>query len=190
MGMNYSRYLIDARPYPERASQRLRARFPASRRLIGIASTWRPRHGLNRTASGRVGDPPLSCGREPPLMHVRRRTWGSSYPFTPRPPALCKCRHCHLTALGIAVDPRDSVLLHVRKDVERRRGHERHSTEVAGWMPGKYLRRRASAVRACASMPSSREMRAVTAATWRQASRAIRCVVTTFRNLCTERPPV
>jgi hypothetical protein len=30
--------------------------FPASRRLIGIASTRRPRHGLNRTASGRVGD--------------------------------------------------------------------------------------------------------------------------------------
>src|SRR5437764_9576202 len=57
MGMNYLRYLIDARPYPERASQRLRARFPGSRRLIGIASTWRPRHGLNRTASGRVGDP-------------------------------------------------------------------------------------------------------------------------------------
>ena len=77
-----------------------------------------------------------------------------------------------------------------RKDVERRRGHESHSTDVAGLMPGKYLRRRASAVRACASMPSSREMRAVTAATWRQASRAIRCVVTTFRNLCTERPPV
>jgi hypothetical protein len=48
-----------------------------------------------------------------------------------------------------------------RKDVERRRGHERHSTEVAGLMPGKYLRRRASAVRAFASMPSSREMRAV-----------------------------
>ena len=56
--------------------------------------------------------------------------------------------------------------------------------------PGKYLASRISAVRAWASIPSRREMRADAAATPREASRVMRWVVTTFMNLCTESPPV
>jgi len=53
---------------------------------------------------------------------------------------------------------------------------------------GKYFRMRSSAVRACASMPSRREMRAVAGARALLASRLARCQVSGLRNLCTERP--
>ena len=55
-------------------------------------------------------------------------------------------------------------------------------------VPGKYLSRRTSAERACASMPSVREMRAVASATSFEPSRVMRCHDSGFRNLCTERP--
>jgi hypothetical protein len=47
---------------------------------------------------------------------------------------------------------------------------------------------RASLVRAWASMPSSREIRAETGAMRSQAARSIRCQVSGFKNLCTESP--
>ncbi len=55
--------------------------------------------------------------------------------------------------------------------------------------PGKYLASRSSAVRACASMPSRREMRAVAKPMSRAASRVIFCQVKVLRNLCTDSPP-
>ncbi len=54
---------------------------------------------------------------------------------------------------------------------------------------GKYLAKRSSAVRAWASMPSKREMRAVTSPMSAAASRVMRCQVKVFKNLCTDKPP-
>ena len=54
---------------------------------------------------------------------------------------------------------------------------------------GKYLASRMSAVRAWASIPSSRDMRAVDVANGLAPSLVARCQVTSFMNLWTDRPP-
>src|SRR6202043_3948519 len=76
------------------------------------------------------------------------------------------------------------------KGVKRELEHHQTSTgEPRSTLePGAYLAMRTSLVRACASMPSSREMRAATGAITLQASRLMRCQVRGLRNLCTERP--
>src|SRR5262249_8302037 len=64
------------------------------------------------------------------------------------------------------------------------------AAERSNFSPGNHLARRISLLRACASMPSKREMRAATVAIFRFASRVTRCHVTVFRNFPTESPPV
>src|SRR5688572_4668555 len=85
---------------------------------------------------------------------------------------------------------RPRLALHAERDHQR--GEPPHCVTGAPpskRSPGKYFARRSSAVRACASIPSSREIRAVTCAMSRFASRDMRCHVTVLMNLCTDRPP-
>src|SRR5688572_26782706 len=101
--------------------------------------------------------------------------------------------------LGEIVDrvPPVAQLAGAAVDVAHARAVEVHALQppmdfrvhVSNLSCGKYFESRASAVRACASMPSRREMRAVTGATSRFAARVMRCQVTVLMNLCTERPP-
>src|SRR5205085_9519267 len=92
---------------------------------------------------------------------------------------------CATDARARTGDERDTAAK--REQIVERDG--RHQAVVSNDSLGMYFASRMSAVRACASMPSCREMRAVTAAISRVASRDMRCQVTVLMNLPTERPP-
>src|SRR5581483_2640199 len=88
---------------------------------------------------------------------------------------------------GIAAGDERRAVREIEQFFETER-HDPTGSPMAKLCPTKYFFIRASAVRACASMPSSREIRAVTGASVLQASRSARCQVNGFRNLCTESP--
>ena len=140
-----------------------RDRVAATARRSGV------RHAVAPLRPARACAAPPAPPRRPPRPSARRH--GS--PMPELPPVTSATRP--LRSNSCAIDAARQAL-------------DRHAA-VEALAAGNISCSRSSAVRACASMPSSREMRAVTCADLAAASRVMRCQVSVLMNLCTDRPP-